>query len=453
MGLRMTLRFRMISLIALFAIVLIAAFTALLIGHQLQTITENNLYRARVGSFAVKGTLERSLLSIRTGDPTTGFQKLMPVLYQGQLAEEVSLADLKGKVVASTSETVGSQISLEESQWMKTALKTFSPQNWFHARVNPSEILLFVPITLDEVPQYVAILRYSLGNMKQAIQQVSKLCILVATAVILFVVPLCLILIQAILGPIQILNRATKDVAAGNLSLQVSVPTEDELGELAVTFNAMTAALVKMKERAENANPLTKLPGNNIIHEQVEKRIQQGAKFAVVYADLDNFKAFNDKYGISIGDKVIALTAATLRQSLKRGGPTDFLGHEGGDDFVLITTPEKVGEVAGWICSEFDRQIKELYSPEDRAKGYILSRNRKGEEEKFPLMTISLVGVTNQDRKLASYGEVTNICAEMKNASKKLSQEQGKSSFLMDRRGPNREPVTGQASGTAASPP
>ncbi|MBI3318428.1 MAG: GGDEF domain-containing protein [Candidatus Omnitrophica bacterium] len=447
MSVQFTLRYRIISLIALFAVVLIAAFTALLLTRQLTVITQNNQYRARVGTFAAKGAFERTLLStLRAGNPPAAFERMIPLLKEGQLVEETSVVDLKGKVVASSDHGLrGSQLSSEDAQRSKYAVGHYSPQTWFHSQVEPSEVIFYAPVTIDDVPQYVAIFRYSLGNMGVAIQQVGTLCILVAVGVVLVMVPLCLLLIRAILGPIQILNDATKDVAAGNLGLQVSVPTEDELGELAETFNGMTSALVKMKERAENANPLTKLPGNNVIHEEIEKRIKGKRKFVAVYSDLDNFKAFNDKYGIGAGDQAIKLTAQIMKEAIKKGIPGDFIGHEGGDDFILLTTPEKAQAVTDHLCSEFDTRIRELYSPEDREQGHIISKDREGNVKQFPLMTISLAGVTNAHRELTSYAEVTNICAEVKKKAKITSKTTGKSSFFLDQR-------TGQERTEAASP-
>ncbi len=434
MPIRMTLRFRIISLIALFGIILIAAFTALLIARQLTVITENNRFRARVGTFAAKGAFERTL-AVNPAGPGDAFQKLIPLLRDGQLAEEAMVADLQGKIVASSQAGMtGVMLSDREQQWAESASQAYSAKNWFRADVQPSELVFYTPITADEKPQYVAVLRYSLGNMQQAIAQVSGLCILTAVGVILVVAPLCLLLIRSILGPIRLLDRATKDIAAGNLSQQVEVTTEDELGELGETFNKMAAALVVMKARAENANPLTKLPGNNVIHEEIEKRIKGKRKFVAVYSDLDNFKAFNDKYGIGAGDLAIKLTAQVMKEAIKKGSPGDFLGHEGGDDFILLTTPEKADAVTGHLCAEFDKRIQELYSPEDRAQGYIISKDREGNVKQFPLMTISLAGVTNTQRELASYAEVTNICAEVKKKAKVSSKEAGRSSFVLDKR-------------------
>ena len=443
MPVRLTLRLRIISLITLFAILLIAAFTVLLINRQLQVITENNQFRARVGTFAAKGAFERTLLSsIRSGNPPEEFQKLIPILKQGHLAEEVLIADTQGKVVSATELSwKGSPLYGEDAKSAEYARTTYSPQTWFFARVEPNQVIFYTPITLDDVPRYLAILRYSLGNMSDAIAQASRLCILAAFGILLAVIPLGFLLIRSILGPIQEINEATRDIASGNLSRQVEVDTEDELGELAQTFNEMTRSLVLMKSRAENANPLTKLPGNNMIHEEIEKRIKSRKKFVAVYSDLDNFKAFNDKYGIGAGDQVIKLTAQIMKEAIRKGAPSDFLGHEGGDDFILLTTPEKAGDVTGHVCTEFDKRVRDLFSEEDRQRGYIVSKDREGTVKQFPLMTISMAGVGNMVRELASYAEVTNICAEVKKKAKLMSKETGKSSFYLDRRTGKEQPA------------
>ncbi|GEM_PF-354756 len=433
---RLTLRFRIISLIALFAILIIAAFTALLINRQLQVITENNQYRARVGTFAAKGAFERTLLStIRAGDPPEAFQRLIVNLREGQLADEVAVANLKGKIVAAAQPSMKDTfLTGEEAKNADYARKTYSPKTWFYARVDPGQVRFYAPVTIDDVPQYIAVFRYSLGNMDQAIQQVSKLCILVAVMVILAVGSLCFMLIRSILGPIQELNEATQSVAAGNLTQQVDVTTDDELGELAETFNEMGQALVAMKARAENANPLTKLPGNNMIHEAIEKRIKEKKKFIAVYSDLDNFKAFNDKYGIGAGDQAIKLTAQIMKEAMRKGAAGDFLGHEGGDDFIVLTAPEKAEAVTNHICAEFDKRVRQFYSEEDQARGKIVSKDREGNVKEFPIMTISLAGVGNVVRVLTSYAEVTNICAEVKKKAKMASKTTGKSSFYLDQR-------------------
>ena len=174
---------------------------------------------------------------------------------------------------------------------------------------------------------YAAKISYSIGNLNEALKEVYVPCVFIAAIIIVANIILSIALSKVVVGPLKILNSATKEIAAGNLNLRVELPTGDEIEEVANTFNDMTVALIRMKERAENANPLTKLPGNNVIHEEIEKRIADKRKFVVVYSDLDNFKAFNDKYGIGAGDQAIKMTAAVMQESLKSGSPDDFLGH------------------------------------------------------------------------------------------------------------------------------
>ena len=187
-----------------------------------------------------------------------------------------------------------------------------------------------------------------------------------------------------------------------------------------------------MKAKAENANPLTKLPGNIVIREEVEKKIKEDKRFLLIYSDLDNFKAFNDKYGIEAGDRAIMLAADIFKEALKKEGDekNDFLGHEGGDDFLLLTVPERSGKLAEYIISEFDKRIKAVYKKEDLERGYIEAEGRDNMIKKFPTMTISLAGVGNITRKINSYAHLTNIAADMK----RVVKEKEGSNFLIDRR-------------------
>ena len=108
----------------------------------------------------------------------------------------------------------------------------------------------------------------------------------------------------------------------------------------------------------------------------------------------------------------------------------DFVGHEGGDDFLLVTTPDRAQGIADFITSEFDKQVRALYSKEDLDRGHIVAHARDGSVKEFPIMSISLAGVTNQHHPIANYAEVTNIAAEIK---KKAKAKEG-SNFVVDER-------------------
>ncbi len=180
-----------------------------------------------------------------------------------------------------------------------------------------------------------------------------------------------------------------------------------------------------------DANPLTKLPGNNSIREEINKCIEQKNPFAACFIDLDNFKAFNDHYGFDKGDEAIKLTAGVIINAVhKIGVEEDFIGHIGGDDFVVITHPDRVEAICREIINEFNKMIPGLYSEKERQEGFIISLNRKGEREEFPIMTISIGVVTNKKRNLTHLAEVSTIGSELKEYAKTFFG----SNYIVDKR-------------------
>lgn len=183
------------------------------------------------------------------------------------------------------------------------------------------------------------------------------------------------------------------------------------------------------------ANPLTRLPGNISIMNELTRRIEKGALFAVCYIDLDKFKAYNDKYGFEHGDDVIRETARILiKETQRTGNPDDFVGHIGGDDFVIITTPQTADALCQAIIEEFDKQAPSFYNERDRANGYILAFDRQGNEQKIPLISVSIGVVTNEFRKIEHVAQVGEIGAELKSYAKKVQR----SNYVKDQRKDNR---------------
>jgi len=180
-----------------------------------------------------------------------------------------------------------------------------------------------------------------------------------------------------------------------------------------------------------SANPLTKLPGNILLTEALEKCLSQGRLFAVLYLDLSNFKAFNDKYSYLRGDKVLRITAQIILKIVKeKGNPDDFIGHIGGDDFIVITSPDKVDPLCRGIIKDFDQDIPVLYDEEDRKRKYIITKDRQNKTTKFPLMTISIGVATNKARKFISPAEISDVGAELK----KYAKLKKGSSYVVDKR-------------------
>ena len=179
------------------------------------------------------------------------------------------------------------------------------------------------------------------------------------------------------------------------------------------------------------ANPLSRLPGNVSIQHEIEERIAAQQPLAVCYADLNRFKAFNDHYGFERGDRAIKLTAAVLLEAMKRSGnPGDFLGHIGGDDFVIITTPGKVEAVCQSVIDAFDRGAPSLYDETDRARGFFLHTDRQGQPIDVKFLSIAIGIVTNVDRPLTHLGQIAAIGAELKAYAKQFE----KSLFVRERR-------------------
>lgn len=186
---------------------------------------------------------------------------------------------------------------------------------------------------------------------------------------------------------------------------------------------------------AKNANPLTGLPGNETIQREIIKRISQNMHFDVCYIDIDNFKPYNDHYGFEKGDMVIKILASIIKESIDPNYSNySFVGHIGGDDFILITVPQVSMPTCEKIISEFEKVLPELHGVEDYVRGYYVSKNRKNEEEKFNLLSISIGIVSTEVRRIDSYAHLASIAAEVKKAAKMQSAFTGRSSIVRDRR-------------------
>jgi diguanylate cyclase (GGDEF)-like protein len=182
-------------------------------------------------------------------------------------------------------------------------------------------------------------------------------------------------------------------------------------------------ARVRAKVRRANVDsslqPLTRLPGNIAIEHEVRRRFEAREPWAVIYADLDNFKAFNDHYGFVRGDDAIRLVSTTMSDTIKRiGVESDFLGHIGGDDFIIVTSPQRAENLARTVADTFDRDVPALYTPADRAKGWIAAKDRRGNNVRFPLMSLSLAIVTQSPR-ITSYQSIGEVAAELKSFAKR----------------------------------
>jgi diguanylate cyclase (GGDEF)-like protein len=184
-------------------------------------------------------------------------------------------------------------------------------------------------------------------------------------------------------------------------------------------------------ERQRATNPTTGLPGSDRIERELKARVSQKDIFAVCVLDIDDFKAFNDKYGFSRGDAVIRQTAGFIIESVRKyGTPDDFVGHIGGDDFVIVTRPHSVDSICKEVIDLFDRITPLHYDEEDRNRGYMVGKDRKGREQRFGLMSLSIGVVTNEIRRIDHFAQIADISAEVKTAAKECPG----SCYVKDRR-------------------
>lgn len=189
--------------------------------------------------------------------------------------------------------------------------------------------------------------------------------------------------------------------------------------------------ILRRTNRSLDANPLTHLPGNSSIMEELQGRIASGKTFAVGYADLDKFKIYNDKYGFEKGDEVIRELARLLVKVVRSvGGSETFIGHIGGDDFVFVTSDELVENVCKQIIIEFDKTAPQFYNEEDRKAGYIIGKDRLGNEIKTGLLSISIGIVSNANQPITHVAQISEKGAELKKYAKSFQE----SIFVRDQR-------------------
>jgi len=194
---------------------------------------------------------------------------------------------------------------------------------------------------------------------------------------------------------------------------------------------ARVKMILRRTVRSLDASPLTHLPGNTSIMEEIQAQIDSGKTFAVGYADLDKFKVYNDKYGFEKGDDVLKETARSLIKVVReKAGNNAFVGHIGGDDFVFVSPDNIIDDVCQAIIDDFDAKIQGFYNKEDYQAGYILGKDRQGNAQQFGLLSISIGIVSNATQPITHVAQVAEIGAELKKYAKGFD----KSNFVRDQR-------------------
>lgn len=189
--------------------------------------------------------------------------------------------------------------------------------------------------------------------------------------------------------------------------------------------------IIELLYTNRKVSPLTGLPGNVQIQAEMKKRLLKEETFAILYLDLDNFKAYNDVYGFSNGDEIIKFTARVISKYVHSVENSDnFVGHIGGDDFVAIVSQTDYDKICQEIIIEFDSEVEKYYTKEDTIRGYVECENRRGVVEQFPITTISIAVVEVDSEVFKSPLEIGEVGAQVKHRAKSIMG----SAYVINRR-------------------
>lgn len=230
------------------------------------------------------------------------------------------------------------------------------------------------------------------------------------------------LLVYSFSSSIGKLQKATHRIAAGDFDHDPQIPPGDEIGSLSHDFMGMAQRLKELEQISLDASPLTRLPGNIAIERSINRRLKEGVPFAMCYLDLDNFKSYNDRYGYIRASELIKEAGEVIHDAVKRlNDPDAFVGHIGGDDFVVVIDYRFAKEACQFIIRDFDALIPSYYSEEDRAAGFIDGVDRYGVPRRFPLITISIAVLNCQPGHYATAAEIASAAAQVKDRVKESS--------------------------------
>ena len=230
--------------------------------------------------------------------------------------------------------------------------------------------------------------------------------------------------------PIIIISSNNKtehiiDILKNDVELVLSQPINEEILYYSIKN------IIRLLNSNRTVSPLTGLPGNIQIQAEMKKRLQNGNDFAMLYLDLDNFKAYNDTYGFANGDEIIKFTAKTICNNiLKENCEKNFVGHIGGDDFMAIVEGNNYEEICQGIIAEFDAGLPRFFNKDDLERGYLEVENRKGIIEQFPLTSISIGVVEVTKERFRNTLEIGEAGAAVKHLAKTIYG----STYVIDRR-------------------
>ncbi len=227
--------------------------------------------------------------------------------------------------------------------------------------------------------------------------------------------------------PLTVDYETTIDI----VSKQAMTRTEENLYDyIIVTRDSKYFGFVTVKDLLEKTteleinyarhlNPLSGFPGNLMIEQKLIECVLSDEPYTVLYIDIDNFKAYNDVYGFENGDRILQYLCKVITEAIAQEcGCKSFVGHIGGDDFIIIVEGYDVEPICRNIICSFESGLSGFYNESDVARKYIVAKNRCGEEEKFGLTSLSISGISNTARSFKDVYELSEQAVKIKKICK-----------------------------------
>ncbi len=309
-------------------------------------------------------------------------------------------------------------------------------ESWGRAKEISNEKTIPVRI---EILKYLAEFRQKkqqeintgLGRLSERTNDAFQMTALLTLIGICLSAPVSLTVMFSIHRSVKALKAATQKISAGSFDYRPELSGGDEFSQLANDFRMMGEKLQELEQLRLDANPLTQLPGNLAIDREVDRRITSKEPFSHLYIDLDNFKAYSDRYGYKAGSDVLAMVGELLKNVvMEKGSEADLVGHIGGDDYVILTNLESAELLAQEIVQRFDETIPSYYNQQDREAKSFTGKDRYGVKRTFPLMTISIAVVPSTHYEYPSRLAISQDCARLKEY---LKIQQG-SNYMLEKR-------------------
>ncbi len=411
----------------LLVVATVAFFVFLVFENQLDLIAENAVLKGQLSGTRLKAIVENgaSPEELSLESRSLGVQEFTLFREDGTRVLEIRDNDVQ-------TENLG-VAGRNEFRRIQEAIarRDFENSLFHHVLDRDARVIdLYVPVDYADGSSGIFLATIGLRDIERQMSYLYGQSVVMAVVVLAINLVFAGLVARFVILPLGNLLKGIQAVSEGSMSVEVSVRRNDEIGKLAAAFNTMSAAVLEMREEARGANPLTGLPGNVRIASVIDEGLRDSEPIAVLYADLDNFKAYNDAYGFSMGDKAILFARDCLVEAAKSVAPDVFLGHEGGDDFVAVCPYQVWESVCRTITERFDAGAPEYYNREDRERGFIASVDRQGNPQTFPLMSISVAVVSNKSRPFSHHAELIEVAAEVK----KVAKGKRGSSYAIDRR-------------------